>query len=65
MLQAFAQHAGLALGDARLVEAMREAQRSKEMFFAMVSHELKTPLAAIVGNLHTLIKNQHKIDPSL
>ena len=65
VLQAFAQHAGLALGDARLVEAMREAQRSKEMFFAMVSHELKTPLAAIVGNLHTLIKNQHKIDPSM
>jgi len=34
------------------------------MFFAMVSHELKTPLAAIVGNLHTLIKNQEKIDPA-
>ena len=64
VLQAFAQHAGLALGDARLVEAMREAQRSKEMFFAMVSHELKTPLAAIVGNLHTLIKNLEKIDPA-
>jgi len=65
VLLAFAQHASLALGDARLVEAMREAQRSKEMFFAIVSHELKTPLAAIVGNLHTLIKNQHKIDPAL
>lgn len=65
VLLAFAQHASLAYGDARLVEAMREAQRSKEMFFAMVSHELKTPLAAIVGNLQTLIKNQHKIDPPL
>ncbi len=65
VLQAFAQHASLALSDARVVETMREAQRSKEMFFAMVSHELKTPLAAIVGNLHTLIKNQHKIDPPL
>ena len=65
VLLAFAQHASLALSDARIVEAMREAQRSKEMFFAMVSHELKTPLAAIVGNLHTLIKNQQKIDPAL
>jgi signal transduction histidine kinase len=65
VLLAFAQHASLALGDARIIEAMREAQRSKEMFFAMVSHELKTPLAAIVGNLHTLIKNQHKIDAAL
>jgi K+-sensing histidine kinase KdpD len=56
-LLAFAQHAGLALSDAKAVEAMRDAQRSKEMFFAMVSHELKTPLTAIMGLLLTLRKH--------
>jgi signal transduction histidine kinase len=33
---------------------MREAQRSKDMFLAMVSHELKTPLTVIMGALRTL-----------
>ena len=56
-LLAFAQHASLALSDAKAVEAMRDAQRSKEMFFAMVSHELKTPLTAIMGLLLTLKKH--------
>ncbi|MBA2311681.1 MAG: GAF domain-containing protein [Actinobacteria bacterium] len=53
-LIAFAQHASLALSDARSIESLRESQRSQEMFFAMVSHELKTPLTAIMGLLLTL-----------
>jgi signal transduction histidine kinase len=53
-LLALAEHASLALTDAKTVEAMREAQRSKDMFLAMVSHELKTPLTVIMGALRTL-----------
>ncbi len=56
-LLAFAEHASLALADARTVEAMREAQRTKDLFLAMVSHELKTPLTVIMGTLRTLQKH--------
>ena len=57
MLVALAEHASLALTDAKIVDAMREAERSKEMFLAMVSHELKTPLTVIMGVLLTLKGN--------
>jgi signal transduction histidine kinase len=53
-LLALAEHASLALTDAKTVDAMREAQRSKDMFLAMVSHELKTPLTVIMGVLRTV-----------
>lgn len=52
-LLSLAEHASLALTDARTVEAMREAQHAKDMFLAMVSHELKTPLTVIMGTLRT------------
>ena len=61
-LDSFAQHASLALTDAKAVEALREAQRSKEMFLAMVSHELKSPLTVIIGTLHTLEKHHKDVD---
>jgi signal transduction histidine kinase len=61
-LLAFAQHASLALTDAKAVEALREAQRSKEMFLAMVSHELKSPLTVIIGTLYTLRRNPSGLD---
>lgn len=57
ILLAFAEHASLALSDAKAVEEMREAQRAKDMFLAMVSHELKTPLTVIMGTLRTLDKH--------
>ncbi|MGH2820946.1 MAG: GAF domain-containing protein [Actinomycetota bacterium] len=57
VLMAFAEHVSLALTDAKTVEAMREAQRSKEMFLAMVSHELKTPLTVVMAALYTIKKH--------
>ena len=60
-----AQHASLALTDAKAVEALREAQRSKEMFLAMVSHELKSPLTVILGTLHTLRKHHKSVSEEM
>lgn len=54
VLLAFAEHASLALTDASTVEELREAQHAKDLFLAMVSHELKTPLTVIMGTLRTL-----------
>lgn len=62
-LVALANHAGLALNDARNIEAMREAQRTKDMFLAMVSHELKTPLTVIMGTLSMLERRAEGLDP--
>ena len=64
-LTSLAQHASLALTDAKTVEAMREAQRAKDMFLAMVSHELKTPLTVIQGTLRTLESHAGTLDPRL
>lgn len=64
-LASLAQHASLALTDAKTVDAMREAQRAKDMFLAMVSHELKTPLTVIMGTLRTLESHAGTLDPDL
>lgn len=64
-LLSLAEHASVALTDARAVEAMREAQHAKDMFLAMVSHELKTPLTVIMGTLRTLQKHDATLTPEL
>jgi GAF domain-containing protein len=64
-LLAFAEHASLALTDARTVERLREAQHSKDMFFAMASHELKTPLTVIMGTLRTIEKHHEALSGHL
>ena len=63
VLIALAEHASLALTDARLVEDMRQAQQSKDMFLAMVSHELKTPLTVIMGTLRTMQMHAARLGP--
>lgn len=59
----FAEHAAIAIGNAALFEQEREAvlrveelDRLKSDFVATVSHELKTPLTAIIGSATTLSK---------
>ena len=64
-LIALAEHASLAVTDAKTVEAMREAQRSKDMFLAMVSHELKTPLTVIMGAIRTLEVHGDELAPEI
>ena len=64
-LLAFAEHASLALTDARTIERLREAQHSKDMFFAMASHELKTPLTVIMGTLRTIEKHHSALSEHL
>ena len=64
-LLSLAEHASLALTDARTVEAMREAQHAKDMFLAMVSHELKTPLTVIMGTLKTFQRHADTMSSEL
>ena len=44
-----AGQAAVALDNARLVEAVREAVRVRENFLAIAAHELRTPLTALKG----------------
>lgn len=64
-LLSLAEHASLALTDSKMIEAMREAQHAKDMFLAMVSHELKTPLTVIMGTLKTFQRHAASMRPEL
>jgi signal transduction histidine kinase len=66
----FADHAAIAIGNAKMYEAEREhvarleeLDRMKSDFVATVSHELKTPLTAIIGAAKTLSKRGPSMTP--
>jgi len=66
----FADHAAIAIGNAKMYEAERrtvarleELDRMKSDFVATVSHELKTPLTAIIGAAKTLSKRGPSMKP--
>ena len=66
----FAEHAAIAIGNAYLFEQERESvhrleelDRLKSDFVATVSHELKTPLTAIIGSATTLSKRASRMTP--
>jgi len=69
-LDFFAEHAAVAIGNATLFEQERksvvrlqELDRLKSDFVATVSHELKTPLTAIIGSAQTLNRRRAKMNP--
>lgn len=60
-LMTFAEHASLALSASRLAEQMREAAREREMFLAVVTHKLKTPLMVAAGGLELLERGSERL----
>jgi K+-sensing histidine kinase KdpD len=69
-LDFFAEHAAVAIGNAKMFEQERdsvvrlqELDRLKSDFVATVSHELKTPLTAIIGSAQTLNRRRERMNP--
>ncbi len=54
LAEAFAQRAAAAIENARLYHEVQEADRRKSEFLAMLSHELRNPMAAIRNALQIL-----------
>ncbi|MFO0788250.1 MAG: response regulator [Pirellulales bacterium] len=63
LIENLASRAGTALDNAQLFQTIREGERRKDEFLAMLGHELRNPLAAITnaGELTRLLDAQ---DPS-
>ena len=66
----FAEHAAIAIGNARLFEKERETvtrleelDQLKSDFVATVTHELKTPLTAIIGAAKTVNRKGVEMEP--
>jgi PAS domain S-box-containing protein len=51
LLEELARRAGMAVDNARLLEEAKDAIRLRDDFLAMASHDMRTPLAAILGYL--------------
>ena len=66
----FAEHAAIAIGNASIfekerqtIERLEELDQLKSDFVASVSHELKTPLTAIIGAAKTMSRKGRDMEP--
>lgn len=60
VVQAIADSAALALSNVRMIHEVHEASRRKDEFLAMLSHELRNPLAPLSNALELLrLQGQH------
>ena len=55
-LQHFASLAAIGIRNARTLRALQEADRERSQFVRTVAHELRSPLAAILGNLRLILQ---------
>src|SRR5262249_11319987 len=68
LVEAFAGQAGAALerahlaGEAEQVRLQVEAERMRNALLSAVSHDLRTPLAAIAGASSTLLESDNRVD---
>lgn len=61
-LMTFAEHASLAIAAAKAANRMREAERDRQLFLAMVTHKLKTPLMVVGGAVELLDRASDRLN---
>lgn len=62
LLEAVGRSAAVAINNARLYEREKEVLRSREEFVSLVAHELKNPLAALLGHSQLLERRTRHAD---
>ncbi len=65
VLDAIGRIAAVAINNARLFAREKEVQRSREEFVSLVAHELKNPLAALLGHTQILERRVRQADEKL